>query len=151
MPIDAFIFGGACSTTVPLVTGSARLGRGRFAWPRRWGRRRPPLQRVSRASCAAIRSPCCRSGLAWPNTSATGQFWVSAFAASGAKLPKIFTVNWFRKDADGKFVWPGFGDNMRVMAWMLERVDGRAGAKSTSSASPRATATSTGTASISEA
>ena len=47
-------------------------------------------------------------------------------AKSGVKVPKIFTVNWFRKDADGNFVWPGFSDNMRIMAWMLERVDGTA-------------------------
>jgi phosphoenolpyruvate carboxykinase (GTP) len=51
--------------------------------------------------------------------------WLS-FDKPGAKLPKIFHVNWFRKDADGRFLWPGFGDNLRVLEWMLKRVDGRA-------------------------
>ena len=54
------------------------------------------------------------------------QHWLNM----GAKLPqqpKIYCVNWFRTDADGKFVWPGFGDNMRVLKWMLERIDGKAG------------------------
>ncbi|MDN5923978.1 MAG: phosphoenolpyruvate carboxykinase (GTP), partial [Xanthomonadales bacterium] len=42
------------------------------------------------------------------------------------KLPRIFHVNWFRKDADGHFLWPGFGDNLRVLEWMLKRIDGSA-------------------------
>jgi phosphoenolpyruvate carboxykinase (GTP) len=58
------------------------------------------------------------------------QHWLNV----GAKLknpPKIFHVNWFRQGSDGKFLWPGFGDNLRVLSWMLERVSGRAGAKET--------------------
>jgi phosphoenolpyruvate carboxykinase (GTP) len=48
-------------------------------------------------------------------------------AASGATLPRVYCVNWFRKGADGKFVWPGYGENMRVLAWMMGRVEGGAG------------------------
>ena len=50
--------------------------------------------------------------------------WLS-FDKPGAKLPKIFHVNWFRKGDDGKFLWPGFGDNLRVLEWMIERVEGQ--------------------------
>jgi phosphoenolpyruvate carboxykinase (GTP) len=53
--------------------------------------------------------------------------WLSLGAgADAAKLPKIFQVNWFRRSADGKFLWPGFGDNVRVLKWALERLDGTA-------------------------
>jgi len=58
------------------------------------------------------------------------QHWIDVGArleARGARLPKIFCVNWFRKGADGRFVWPGYGENMRVLAWMLARVEGEAG------------------------
>ena len=51
--------------------------------------------------------------------------------ADAAKLPRIFFVNWFRKDQDGRFIWPGFGDNVRVLKWITERLEGDAGAVDT--------------------
>jgi phosphoenolpyruvate carboxykinase (GTP) len=57
------------------------------------------------------------------------QHWLNLgrkLAASGAKQPKIYTTNWFRKGEDGKFVWPGYGENMRVLKWMIDRIEQRA-------------------------
>jgi phosphoenolpyruvate carboxykinase (GTP) len=62
-----------------------------------------------------------------------GDYWAHwlSFGERSDKLPKIFHVNWFRRNADGKFLWPGFGDNLRPIAWALERVAGRAQAEDT--------------------
>ena len=62
------------------------------------------------------------------------QHWLdmgAKLSASGARLPKIFTVNWFRKGDDGKFVWPGYGENMRVLKWMIDRLEGKASGTAT--------------------
>lgn len=57
--------------------------------------------------------------------------WLSMAQHPAAKLPKIFHVNWFRKDKDGRFLWPGFGENCRVLAWMFDRVQRKGGARLT--------------------
>jgi phosphoenolpyruvate carboxykinase (GTP) len=57
------------------------------------------------------------------------QHWLQLGAkiqAQGARLPRIFTTNWFRKNAEGKFVWPGYGENMRVLKWMIDRIEDQA-------------------------
>ena len=56
--------------------------------------------------------------------------WID-LGAKITKQPKIYLVNWFRKDANGKFIWPGYGENMRVLKWIVERVEGRGAAKET--------------------
>src|SRR5207248_1948165 len=60
-----------------------------------------------------------------------GHWLTLGAAADAAKLPRIYYVNWFRKDANGKFVWPGFGENSRVVKWIVERLDGTAGSTQT--------------------
>ena len=126
MPIDAFIFGGRRSTTVPLVTEARNWVEGVYM-AATMSRRRLPRRSASRASCVAIRSRCCRSAaITSAIISRTGSLG-KQLEGAGAKLPKIYCVNWFRKDANGKFVWPGFGENMRVLKWMLDRLEGTGG------------------------
>jgi phosphoenolpyruvate carboxykinase (GTP) len=129
VPIDAFMFGGRRASVVPLVTEAFDWGHGVFLGA---------TMSVERTAAAAgavgelrfdpfAMLPFCGYNMA----DYFGHWLRIGREGDSAKLPRIFYVNWFRKDDEGNYLWPGFGDNSRVLAWIFRRCDGEAEATET--------------------
>ena len=127
LPIDIFIFGGRRSSVVPLVTQAFDWDHGVFL-----GATAASEPTAAILDDVGIRyDPFAMLPFCGYHMADYFQHWFDMGDRLGSKAPKIFYVNWFRKSRDGKWLWPGFGENSRALKWMCERVDGKAGARKT--------------------
>jgi phosphoenolpyruvate carboxykinase (GTP) len=127
VPLSAIVFGGRRESLVPLVFEARDWTHGVLVGA-------SMASETTAAATGAVgvvrRDSMAMKPFAGYNFADYFAHWLS-FDKPGAQLPKIFHVNWFRKNDQGKFMWPGFGDNLRVLEWMLKRVTGQAGAVET--------------------
>ena len=129
VPISAILFGGRRASTVPLVTESLSWEHGVFMGA-------TVASETTAAAAGAVGNlrfdPFAMLPFCGYNMADYMQHWLDIGSSTDAsKLPRIYSVNWFRKDANGKFVWPGYGENSRVLKWIIERLEGSASAVET--------------------